>query len=77
MSDWKLIDTKDCPREHPEVAGPCMDVGVCPDCWMPIGVMRPQGETFGFHAEDCSLPERHYGYCVGGGTGHPVGKVRG
>jgi len=33
--------------------------------------MRPAGETIGLHSDDCSLPERHGGYCTGGGTGHP------
>jgi hypothetical protein len=55
-----------------------MDIGACPKCWAPIGVMRPENEQYGLHADDCSLPRRHPGRCVGGGTGHaPVEHVRG
>lgn len=57
------------PHRLPE--GPNEDVGQCPDCWCPIGVMRPEGETFGDHLADCSLPIRHPGYCEPGGSGHP------
>jgi len=74
---WPPIPYEEFTREHPALEGPCMDVGQCPDCLWPMGVLRPPGETFGLHAADCSLPERHYGFCVGGGSGHPVGKVRG
>lgn len=41
-------------------------------CYAPVAVMRPVGETYGLHDDDCSLPERHFGECVGGGAGHPV-----
>ena len=40
-------------------------------------VLRPNGECYGHHAPDCSLPERHYGICVGGGSGHRTTKLRG
>ncbi len=69
--------TAACSREHPDLDGPCMDTAMCPECWRPMGAMRPPGETFGFHNRDCSLPERHYGECVGGGTGHKPGHIRG
>lgn len=79
MSDdwWLEQDPSTCPEEHPVLSGPCMDIGQCPKCWTPIGVMRPAGETIGMHADDCSLPERHQGECVGGGNGHRPGIVRG
>ena len=78
MSAWYArVSPEACTREHPNLVGPCVDVGQCPECWMPCGSMRPPGETFGFHARDCSLPERHYGECVGGGTGHKPGHIRG
>lgn len=57
--------------------GPCVDLAQCPECGTICGALRPPGETFGFHARDCSLPERHYGECVGGGTGHQPGHIRG
>lgn len=66
-----------CSREHQPIAGPCVDLAQCGECWMPVGALRPPGETFGFHDRDCSLPERHYGVCVGGGTGHKPGLIRG
>lgn len=71
------LQEKDCPEPHPSLDGPCMDLGQCASCLSPIGVMRPAGETFGFHAEDCSLPERHEGHCADGGIGHRPDKVRG
>lgn len=77
---WNPIDPLSCTEEHPEIAGPNMDMGQCGQCWMPVGVMRPEGETFGWHSDDCSLPLRHPGYCKPGGEGHrvPVGeKIRG
>jgi hypothetical protein len=51
--------------------GPNEDTGVCVTCGFPVPVMRPVGETYGLHLDDCSLPERHRGRCVGGGEGHP------
>jgi hypothetical protein len=64
------IDPSQCTREHPRIAGPNMDIGQCELCWMPMGVMRPEGETFGWHSSDCSLPMRHPGNCAPGGAGH-------
>lgn len=57
--------------------GPCEDIGQCPLCLSPIGVLRPAGETFGFHERDCSLPVVHPGECEGGGSGHEPQKIRG
>src|SRR5690606_16989245 len=47
------IDPRDCDEDHPELAGPNMDLGQCGKCWMPMGVMRPEGESFGWHLDDC------------------------
>jgi hypothetical protein len=77
---WDPISPLDCTEDHPEIAGPNMDMGQCGQCWTPIGVMRPEGETYGWHADDCALPLRHPGYCEHGGSGHlvPAGeKIRG
>lgn len=63
------------PRRLPE--GPCEDVGQCQKCRRLMPVLRPDGECYGHHAPDCSLPERHYGICVGGGSGHRTTKLRG
>ena len=74
------VSPSECRQIHSDLAGPNMDIGQCPDCWMPTGVMRPYGESFGWHTDDCSLPMRHAGYCVPGGSGHviPDGwKIRG
>lgn len=51
--------------------GPNEDVGQCPYCWAMMPVLRPDGETYGEHTVDCSLPRRHPGYCKPGGQGHP------
>lgn len=61
-------------------AGPNEDIGQCSKCWHMGAVLRPDGESFGWHGDECSLPMRHYGYCERGGTGHvmPDGwKLRG
>lgn len=63
--------------EHRLPAGPCEDIAQCPVCLMPTFALRPPGQTFGFHARDCSLPAVHERDCAGGGTGHPPGQVRG
>lgn len=60
---------------HQTPSGPNEDVGMCGRCGFPMGVLRPEGESFGLHLDDCSLPERHRGECVGGGTGHPPARV--
>jgi len=71
-------DPGDCPRApHRGPEGPCEDVAQCGLCGLPSFDLRPEGETYGFHARDCSLPLRHEGACVGGGTGHPPVTVRG
>jgi hypothetical protein len=71
----------ECDQEHGAgPAGPNEDLGQCHKCWMPVGVLRPDGESFGWHRDDCSLPMRHRGYCQPGGAGHvrPEGwKIRG
>lgn len=70
------ISPEDCvPHRGPQ--GPCEDIGQCPRCESISFRMRPPGECFGHHAPDCSLEERHEGICVGGGSGHPTGKLRG
>lgn len=76
------FDSKiECPLEfHPDCAGPNMDIGQCEFCGMPMGVLRPTGESFGWHISDCALDFGHTGLCVGGGEGHvmPRGwKLRG
>lgn len=66
----------DGPHRGPQ--GPCEDLSQCPRCLVPSWAMRPAGEEIGLHADDCSLPRPHKGYCVGGGTGHaPADVVRG
>lgn len=73
FSPW---DCPDGPHRGPE--GPNEDLGQCAKCWSLSHVLRPEGETFGHHLSDCSLPIRHGGECIGGGTGHPAApKVRG
>lgn len=59
----------DLPHRGP--AGPNEDIAQCPRCLSPTFSMRPQGETWGNHADDCSLPVDHQGFCEGGGSGHP------
>lgn len=75
-----LIPWSECTADHSGPAGPNEDIASCPTCWGPMGVLRPDGESFGWHIPDCSLEMRHRGYCIGGGTGHviPDGwKIRG
>lgn len=59
----------DGPHRGPE--GPNEDMGQCGKCGGFSFSMRPEGETFGRHWSDCSLPNRHQGECVGCGAGHP------
>lgn len=61
------------PHRFPE--GPNEDVAQCRHCSAPTHAMRPEHETIGLHLDDCSLPIRHEGRCVGGGEGHPVAPV--
>lgn len=75
--DPEPVSPDDCTSPaHGREFGPCTDVGQC-RCGMPVAALRPRGETYGFHADDCASEERHYGSCEPGGTGHPVGLVRG
>jgi hypothetical protein len=74
-----FLPISDCPRgPHRGPQGPNEDLGQCPVCWMPSYSRRPEGEEFGGHIDDCSLPRGHESYCVGGGAGHPKArKIRG
>ena len=76
---WAVYTPEECiagPHRGPQ--GPNEDIAVCWYCGSPSYSLRPEGETFGEHAPDCSLPERHHGYCEGGGHGHPkANKIRG
>lgn len=81
MGDWlshidRPHECPDAPHRGPQ--GPNEDMSQCHRCLSLSWRLRPEGETFGHHLDDCSLPLRHEGYCVGGGDGHPVAeKVRG
>lgn len=67
-----------CPEFHRVPEGVNEDIATCWRCNSPTFSMRPEGETFGEHMSDCSLPIGHESYCVGGGVGHtPSRKVRG
>ena len=57
------------PHRRPQ--GPNEDVDQCQHCWSVSYVLRPDGETYGEHLPDCSLPRRHESYCQPGGEGHP------
>ena len=79
MSTWFdfISDREHCPDgPHRGPEGPNEDLSQCSRCLSPSWAMRPDGEEFGGHIADCSLPRRHEGYCVGGGSGHPAPKVR-
>lgn len=76
----RYIDTREnCPRQpHRGPQGPNEDLGQCPLCLSISYSMRPEGETYGLHLEDCSLPVGHESNCQPGGAGHLVGShVRG
>lgn len=84
--DWdtwwpgKPIPPDECPDQakHRNPEGPNEDMGLCRLCRWPTFEMRPEGETYGDHWPDCSLPIRHERECVGGGAGHPrARKIRG
>lgn len=65
-----------CPRGlHRGPEGPNEDLSQCHLCFGISYRMRPWGETFGLHADDCSLPIWHESYCKGGGSGHPPAPV--
>ncbi|WP_156251001.1 helix-turn-helix domain-containing protein [Pseudactinotalea terrae] len=70
---------KPCPQgPHRGPEGPNEDLATCPLCGGGSWTLRPEGETLGLHAQDCSLPVRHESRCIGGGTGHaPAPVVRG
>src|SRR6185312_3902521 len=55
-SFWPFFgrECPDGPHRGPE--GPNEDIGQCGKCGSPTFRMRPPGETFGTHADDCSLP---------------------
>lgn len=75
MTNW--VNPKDCeygPHRGPE--GPNEDIGQCMNCWSISYAMRPEGEQFGNHLPDCSLPQRHESYCKPGGKGHPEPEVK-
>lgn len=74
-----FVDPRHCPSSpHRGPEGPNEDLSQCPTCWSPSHAMRPDGETYGVHLPDCSLPSRHASYCEPGGNGHPAApKVRG
>jgi hypothetical protein len=66
----------DGPHRGPE--GPNEDIGQCGKCGSGTFRMRPPGETFGTHADDCSLPIDHQSFCAPGGSGHPKAeRIRG
>lgn len=63
---------------HRDPQGPNEDTSVCYSCGNLTWGFRPEDEQFGLHLDDCSLPQRHEGYCVEGGAGHaPVKTIRG
>lgn len=73
---WGTESAATCPQgPHRGPEGPNEDLAQCHLCWAPSWGMRPEGETFGEHAEDCSLPLRHESYCQPGGSGHPTAEI--
>lgn len=76
MSNFWEYNWLTCPdRPHRPPEGPNEDASVCYKCGSLSWGLRPKGETYGYHADDCSLPERHESLCVGGGVGG--GRARG
>lgn len=74
------VPREECPDrdKHRVPEGPNEDWGMCRLCHAHTFEMRPEGETYGDHLPDCSLPRRHESYRVGGGAGHPrAPKIRG
>lgn len=70
----------ECPNRyrHRGPEGPNEDIAQCSGCGWVSYSMRPEGETFGTHADDCSLAADHESYCKPGGSGHPPArKIRG
>jgi hypothetical protein len=66
------VSWDECPDrdDHRVPEGPNEDMSVCRWCRAFTYELRPDGETYGDHLEDCSLERRHKGRCVGGGQGH-------
>lgn len=74
------IPAAECSQLHRGPQGPNEDLAQCSACWCPTFALRPDGQSFGWHLDDCALPLRHEGYCQPGGPGHvmPAGwKLRG
>lgn len=70
------VNPADCPKApHRGPQGPNEDIAQCPLCGSPTWTLRPWGETYGHHREDCSLPIWHEGLCEPGGHGHPPAPV--
>lgn len=71
-----FIPPDECPdRPHRGPQGPNEDLSQCGRCGLPSWQMRPDGEEYGGHTPDCSLPRRHEGHCAPGGSGHPAPAV--
>jgi hypothetical protein len=65
-----------CPHgPHRPPSGPNEDIAQCRACGSISWALRPEGETYGQHLPDCSLPERHENECAPGGTGHPKARL--
>lgn len=76
---WPYVP-QDCPArdKHRGPEGPNEDIAQCAGCGTVSFSMRPAGETFGWHDDDCSLPIDHPSYCQPGGNGHePAPTIRG
>jgi hypothetical protein len=70
------VKAKPCPNEpHRDPQGPNEDLSACPACGALTYELRPEGETYGDHLPDCSLPQRHESHCQPGGAGHPTAPV--
>lgn len=66
----------ECPNgPHRPPQGPNEDIAQCHTCWAMTWALRPEGEQHGLHTDDCSLPQRHTGYCAPGGNGHAPAPV--
>lgn len=72
-----FVSYRDCPHgPHRGPQGPNEDVAQCGVCWSLSYEMRPEGEEYGGHRDDCSLPQRHESYCKPGGSGHPPPRIK-
>lgn len=72
IADLTRVPFDECAESHRGPEGPNEDMASCPKCWGLTWAMRPDGESFGWHLADCSLPLRHESYCRPGGDGHPI-----